>query len=253
MKLKEMGEISFSHLFVDGTKIEANANKYSFVWQKSTTKYETRAIDKTKSLLLELNSKYMLNCESGDELLAELNLRIVAPFVYGRGKRKTELQRDIESLKELLLRLQKYENYQNTFEGRNSFSKTDNDATFMRLKEDHMQNAQLKPAYNLQLAVENEYITGLQLSSERTDQLTLIPLLEDLKQKGIVYEDVTADAGYESEEIYTYFEKSDTNCYIKPQNYERSKTRKFKSNMALRENMKYDSTNDYYTCQNGKS
>lgn len=253
MKLEDKGEISFSHLFVDGTKIEANANKYSFVWRKSTSKYEARATEKTSNLLEVLNLKYFLNCGSGDELLAELRVKSDVPFVYGRGKRKSELQRDIEQLQSLLSRLQKYEHYQNTFEGRNSFSKTDKDATFMRLKEDHMQNAQLKPAYNLQIGVENEYITGLMLSSERSDQLTMIPFLERMKSfTDREYETSTLDAGYESEENYTYFENSNTVCYIKPQNYERSKTKKFKSNMALRENMQYDSISDEYTCQNGK-
>jgi hypothetical protein len=153
----------------------------------------------------------------------------------------------------LVARKEKYEKYQKTFSGRNSFSKTDPDATFMHLKEDHMRNAQLKPAYNLQLAVEGEYITGLDISSERSDQLTLIPLLNKMDENiGVAYQDVTADAGYESEENYTYFENKGQTCYIKPQNYERSKTRKFKSNMALRENMEYDSDKDEYTCQNGR-
>ena len=125
----------------------------------------------------------MVNCESAEELLKELNEKVTFPFVYGRGKRKTELQRDIEQLTELLTRKKKYEEYQATFDGRNSFSKTDPDATFMHLKEDHMRNAQLKPAYNLQLAVEGEYITGLDISSERSDQLTLIPLLQTISVK----------------------------------------------------------------------
>ena len=89
-------------------------------------------------------------------------------------------------------------------------------------------------------------------TSERFDQLTLIPLLEEMKNQGLEYKDVTADAGYESEETYTYFENTDTECYIKPQNYERSKTKKYKSNMALRENMAYDAENDEYTCQAGQ-
>lgn len=252
-KLSELGEIKFEHLFVDGTKIEANANKYSFVWKKSTTKYEARLLDKLEKLHMELCAKYMTASTTADDLLKYLKSNISEPFVYGRGKRKSELQRDIEQLEAMLHRKSKYENYQATFDGRNSFSKTDPDATFMHLKEDHMRNAQLKPAYNLQLAVEGEYITGLDISSERSDQLTLIPLLEKMENKiGCSYGDVTADAGYESEENYTYFEKKGQDCYIKPQNYERSKTRKFKNNMALRENMQYDAEKDEYTCQNGK-
>ncbi len=251
-KLKEYGEINYEHLFVDGTKIEANANKYSFVWKKSTNKYEKRATDKLEKLKSELKNKYGILGEDEFELYALLKERHTAPFVYGRGKRKSQLQRDIEELEGLLTRTVKYNRYQDVFDGRNSFSKTDTDATFMHMKEDHMRNAQLKPGYNIQFAVEGEYITGVDVSSERSDQLTLIPLLERMKENGVVYEDVTCDAGYESEENYTYFENSETECYIKPQNYERSKTKKFKSNMALRENMQYDEEADEYTCQNGK-
>lgn len=252
-KLAVMGEIKYEHLFVDGTKIEANANKYSFVWKKSTTKYETRLHEKLAKLTPELCSKFGILAETPEELLHELEGRVTTPFVYGRGKRKTELQRDIELLRELLGRKAKYAVYQETFKGRNSFSKTDPDATFMHMKDDHMRNAQLKPGYNIQLGVEGEYITGVLVSSERSDQLALIPLLENMEgHLRTAYVDVTADAGYESEENYTFFEDKTTECYIKPQNYERSKTKKYKSNMALRENMVYDAELDEYTCQGGK-
>ena len=250
--LKESGEIKFEHLFVDGTKIEANANKYSFVWKKSTTKYETRNKAKLDAAVTELSARYGTICDEAEALLDELLSRVTEPFVYGRGHRKTELQRDIEGLQALLVKKEKYEKYQDTFRGRNSFSKTDPDATFMHMKEDHMRNAQLKPGYNVQLGVEGEYITGISVSSERSDHLTLIPFMENLRNNGIEYADATADAGYESEENYTYFEGIATKCYIKPQNYERSKTKKFKSNMALRENMAYDAERDEYTCQADK-
>ena len=251
-KLYEEEEIRYEHLFVDGTKIEANANKYSFVWRKSTNKFEARNDRKLEEKVKELSTKYGILEEESKKLCEELLRRMPGPFVYGRGHRKSELQRDIEELQILLSRKKKYTGYQETFKGRNSFSKTDPDATFMHMKEDHMRNAQLKPGYNVQLGVEGEYITGVSVSSERSDQLTLIPFMEGLKKHEIEYQDVTADAGYESEENYSYFEDKKTECYIKPQNYERSKTKKFKSNMALRENMAYDEKNDEYTCQAGK-
>lgn len=250
--LKEAGEIRYEHLFVDGTKIEANANKYSFVWKKSTMKYEARNGEKLEKAWAELASKYGMVCGRAEELLEGLLSAVTEPFVHGRGHRKTELQRDIERQQQLLGKKEKYENYRKTFNGRNSFSKTDPDATFMHMKEDHMRNAQLKPGYNVQFGVEGEYITGVGVFSERSDQLTLIPFMENLRTNGIEYTDVTADAGYESEENYTYFEGTGTECYIKPQNYERSKTKKFKSNMALRENMAYDAERDEYTCQAGR-
>ena len=250
--LREIDEIKYEHLFVDGTKIEANANKYSFVWKKNTNRYEGRNNSKLEKLAGELSRKYGIICTNEEELLEALLGKMTTPFVHGRGHRKTELQREIEQLQEKLERRSKYNDYQATFNGRNSFSKTDPDATFMHMKEDHMRNAQLKPGYNIQFGVEGEYITGVTVSSERSDQLTLIPFMENLRNHGIEYADLTADAGYESEENYTYFENIETECYIKPQNYERSKTKKYKSNMALRENMPYDSNLDEYTCQNGK-
>lgn len=252
-KLSMLGEIKYEHLFVDGTKIEANANKYSFVWKKSTTKYETRLHEKLEKLVPELCAKYGILTDTPEEVLHDLEQKVTVPFVHGRGKRKSELQKDIELLQGMLNRNRKYAVYQGKFQGRNSFSKTDPDATFMHMKEDHMRNSQLKPGYNIQLGVEGEYITGVLVSSERSDQLTLIPLMDNMETHlGKSYADVTADAGYESEENYTYFERKPTECYIKPQNYERSKTKKFKSNMALRENMAYDAERDEYTCQAGK-
>ncbi len=251
-KLHEMGEIAYEHLFVDGTKIEANANKYSFVWKKSTNKYEARLDAKIEKLLPELGIKYGIAAENLEDLIGQLEARVTFPFVHGRGKRKSELQRDIEQLRAMSERKQKYMCYNETFRGRNSFSKTDTDATFMHMKEDHMRNAQLKPGYNIQFGVEGEYVTGVLVSSERSDHLTLIPLLEQMKEHGVEYTDVTADAGYESEENYSWFEEAEKECYIKPQNYERSKTKKYKSNMALRENMAYDTDRDEYTCQAGQ-
>jgi len=256
--LDEIGEINFGHLFVDGTKIEANANKYSFVWKKSTNRYQARLNTKIEQYLSEINEiyGYCFSCETPlSEMYSALQKRAGGmEFVHGRGKRKTEIQRHIELLASYMERETKYEQYNETFDGRNNFSKTDTDATFMHMKDDHMRNAQLKPGYNVQLGVEAEYITGVDISSERSDVLTMIPLLNRMeKYTGRIYDDVTADAGYESEENYTYFEGKDGQvCFIKPQNYERSKTRKYKSNMNLRENMNYDESADDYTCQNGK-
>ncbi len=129
-KLREYEEIKHEHLFVDGTKIEANANKYSFVWKKSTNKYEARLDQKLEKLLPELCVKCAVEAEGIEELLSALEEKADFPFVYGRGRRKSELQKDIEQLRELSARKQKYMLYGETFRGRNSFSKTDPDATF---------------------------------------------------------------------------------------------------------------------------
>ena len=123
----------------------------------------------------------------------------------------------------------------------------------MHMKEDHMKNGQLKPAYNVQIGVEGEYIVGIDISSERSDQLTFIPFLDKLeKNLNKKYKSITADAGYESEENYTYLENNNQKAFIKPQTYEKSKTKKFKNDISKRENMQYNEEEDYYICAAGK-
>ena len=174
-------------------------------------------------------------------------------FVYGKGKRKSKLQKYIEALEEFIEKQSNYDEYNKIFNGRNSFSKTDKDATFMHMKEDHMKNGQLKPGYNIQIGVEGEYIVGVDVSSERSDQLTLIPFLDKLEEGlPIKYENVIADAGYESEENYKYLSQHKQNSYIKPQNYDKSKSKKFKIDISKRENMYYNADEDYYICAYGK-
>jgi len=256
--LKETGEIELVNLFVDGTKIEANANRYSFVWKKSTNKFEARLDVKIEAFKEEILVSYPFHIKEDMTLVDCLNtLRGYAKdtgitFVYGRGKRKTQIQRDIELLTNYTTRKTKYEGYNHTFKGRNSFSKTDTDATFMRMKDDHMMNGQLKPGYNLQLGVEGEYIVGIDVTSERSDVLTLLPLLERMEEGiGARHKNIIADAGYESEENYKGLAQREQIGYIKPQNYEKSKKRKYKNNAYLRENMAYNEIDDTYTCPNG--
>lgn len=136
---------------------------------------------------------------------------------------------------------------------RKSYAKTDIDATFMQMKEDHMKNGQLKPAYNIQIGVESEYIVGLGLFPNPTDTTTLIPFLERIRENtGRKYRNIVADAGYASEENYTYLEQRNQNAYIKPADYETQKKRKFKNNPYRIENLAYDGDGDYFTCPNNK-
>lgn len=111
------------------------------------------------------------------------------------------LQRAVETVEKYLTRQRKYDEKNKYFGDRNSFSKTDPDATFMRMKDDHMKNGQLKPAYNITLAVDAEYIVGTLISSERSGARTFIPIMEKLLPFG--YTKPVADAGFESEENYT--------------------------------------------------
>lgn len=175
-------------------------------------------------------------------------------FVHGIGKRKTRLQKSIEALETYLDKLKEYNHKLHVCGERNSYSKTDPDATFMRMKEDAMHNGQLKPAYNLQHGVDSEYITWLNLSPRPTDTRTLIPFLKDMEEYlPFKYQEIVADAGYESEENYLFLEENGQLSYIKPQNYEISKTRKYRQDMGRMENMVYDGTADCYHCRNGRT
>lgn len=265
IKLGELEEIKYKNIFIDGTKIEANANKYTFVWKKATDKFESKLQENIKVILINLKNDFDVkvnNVESKISVayisnlvkkLIEIKEKNSVEFVYGKGKRKSKLQKYLEALEEFIEKQSKYDEYNGIFNGRNSFSKTDKDATFMHMKEDHMRNGQLKPGYNIQIGVEGEYIVGVDISSERADQLTLIPFLEKLENElPEKFENVIADAGYESEENYMYLTEHEQKSYIKPQNYEKSKSKKFKNDISKRENMNYDTEGDFYICAYGK-
>jgi hypothetical protein len=123
----------------------------------------------------------------------------------------------------------------------------------MRMKEDAMKNGQLKPAYNVQFGVDSEYVVWITVGPQCSDNNTLIPFLNSLCENWRkVYTRIIADSGYESEENYVYLEEHKQLAFIKPSNYEISKTRKYKTDISRKENMTYDSDNDVYICSKGK-
>ena len=240
--LETQGETDHEAVFVDGTKMESRAGRYTFCWKKSTEKYLERVKQKSGcSTLKEL-------CR----LLEEQAKGIY--FVYGSGHRKSPEQRAWESLDELR---QKWEQYEQALgimgSSRNSYAKTDHDATFMRMKDDHMRNGQLKPAYNVQIGVNSEYITGVAAYSNRNDSGTLQPFLRKMERNHQArYTRIVADAGYESKGNYIYLESTGQMSYIKPVNYEQKRTKKFKAQIGRIENMRYDETEDCYVCAQGR-
>ena len=260
--LKDYGELSCENLFVDGTKIEANANKYTFVWKKTILKHQAKLQDKMHKELPALLDKYGFKMYLAEGIKAKIlkkfinklnKIKSTVVFVSGIGKRKTDFQRDYEFLCDWYEREKKYEYYLRRMKDGNSLSKTDESATFMHLKEDHMRNSQLKPAYNVQIAVDAEYIVAAEIFNDRTDVNTFVPFMEKIKkQLGFKYMYPTADAGYESEENYTYFENNGQKPCIKPANYEQTKTRKYKNDIGRAENMQYDENTDTYTCHYGR-
>ena len=256
-KLYEMGEVKFKNLFVDGTKIEAYANKYTFVWKKAVEKRLETLNKKINTVLPVIAERYGINTSiSLEECYEALVLQaqwINLTFAKGIGKRKTQLQKDIELLEDFLSKKGEYLSHLGKFNGRNSFSKTDVDATFMHMKEDYMRNGQLKPGYNIQIGVESEYIVGVGAFSNRSDVNTLIPFLGRIRNHtNRLFERIIADAGYESSENYLYLEENGQECFIKPTNYEISKKKTYKTNPYAVENMAYNEAKDEYTCPDGR-
>ena len=175
-------------------------------------------------------------------------------FVHGRGKRKSRNQRYLELFRRFLERQTIYDWHTASFQGRNNYCKTDPDATFMHMKDDHMRNAQLKPGYNVQIAVDSEYIVAADIFQDWKDVWTLVPFLKTMKEKlGLRHPSVTADSGYESEEAYTYLRSANQKPYIKPQTYEKWKKRSFKRDISKRENMGYNLNKLYAKIQNERT
>lgn len=262
--LATQNEILFENVFIDGTKIEANANRYSFVWKKAVLKNEEKMFEKILALVETINLKELNKFSVQKETIIDdidVILRWLTSekekknidFVHGIGKRKTKIQKWTEQLSEYKERQEKYNLSKKLLSKRNSYSKTDPDATFMHMKDDHMRNGQLKPAYNVQIAVESEYVTGVGIFDDRNDIATLIPMLNNMKEKlGHKYLNVIADSGYESEENYLYLEANEQIPYIKPQTYEKWKKRNFKNDISKRENMRYEAESDFYICHNNR-
>ena len=262
--LHELEQVTTTEIFIDGTKIESAANKYTFVWKKSVTKHQARFLRKTALLVGDIIDRYgfkplwqkQVKKKHVKKLLKQLKLaaeETELEFVFGRGHRKQQLQKDIEDLEAALEKIKEYEAKLHKCGMRNSYSKTDNDATFMHMKDDHMMNGQLKPAYNVQHAVNSGFIVAAGIFSNPTDVLTLKPFVEQIESNlGIRFERIVADAGYESEENLSYLKEKSIEAYIKPANYEQIGTKKFEKEIGRKENMYYDKEEDCYICHNNK-
>ncbi len=154
---------------------------------------------------------------------------------------------------EHLPKLSKYEEDLAILGKRNSYSKTDKEATFMRLKDDHMQNGQLKPAYNTQISTENQFITHVSIHQSPGDTTTLESHLDSFEQS---YQkqskEIVADAGYGSEENYEMLEQKEVTAYVKYSYFHKEQKRKTKNNPFLVQNLFYNVQEDFYVCPMGQ-
>ena len=223
--------VDLSRLYIDGTKIEANANKYTWVWKKSCQTSRAKVFVRISEIIEEINSGVLrmlgLRIEPREEYAIEYLEQVIERFAsatdaatpakHGRGHHKTAEQRQYDKLCEYLERLKKYaERIEICGEHRNSFSKTDHDATFMRVKRDYMGNDQLLPAYNMQIGVCDEYIAVVDAQQFASDMDCFVPLLEKFRNAYGEYPLYpVGDAGYGSYNNYLFCEQNGIGKYMK--------------------------------------
>ena len=268
--LKAQGMIDEAS-FIDGTKILANANKYSFVWKKRTIKYSELNVEKARQLIHEIKqAEVKINVDEEkfdidqldtviallEQRIEELNQRVSETAKVSPNPAKQERRHAKKYLHALDHCRQKHLEYQTQAQiagQRNSYSKTDHDATFMRLKEDPMRNGQTKPAYNLQIMTNSQYVLGYGLMQNPTDTRTLIPFLNQLDQNGVLGREIVADAGYGSESNYKYIEDELPNCtaLIPYSTMLKENSRKWRSDDRKVMNWEYHEDDDYYIDPHG--
>ena len=236
--------VDLQHLYIDGSKFEANANKYTWVWKKATEKFRYKLYEKITAEIEEINAEIAwsgvqitTNPEYVPDYLNEIVEQLVllweldtSTFVYGSGKRKSKEQRHYEHLTTFCQKLQEYmQKIEICGPNRNSYSKTDNSATFMRIKTDYMGNDQLLPAYNVQIGVADEYIAVVDVNHYRSDMDCFVPLMEHFKQTyGFYPKYPVADAGYGSYNNYIFCEQNGIEKYMKfPMFKKETKDRKY--------------------------
>lgn len=257
--LQELNFVSLDMQYIDGTKIESAANRYTFVWRKSTEKHKAKLEEKIKTILQEIDAQIKTDDkEVKQELPQNIDTELLKEKLAVLNKTLKQspkaIAKQIETLQnEHLPRLEKYEKQLEILDGRNSYSKTDTDATFMRLKDDHMQNGQLKPAYNAQISTEEQFITHYSIHQTAGDTTTLESHLNGFENAyNKQSKDVIADAGYGSEENYEMMEAKEIDAYVKYNYFHKEQKRAIKTNPFLPNNLFYNQEHDFYVCPMGQ-
>ena len=271
--------VKLEHYFVDGTKIEANANQYSYVWKKSTDRYKAHLQKQVKGLFEEIEALNQTeDAEYGDRDLEEMGeeseidsnelkelSKRLDEIIKGQesGQKKTaaakekqkQAKKALKKLeKDLIPRLQKYEQQEQQLAERNSYSKTDPDATFMRMKDDHLHNRNLKPGYNIQIGTENQFIVGFSTHQNASDSICLRDHLEQVKANlGGIPGKLIADAGYGSEENYFRLEQEQIEAFVKYPGFQPKARRKAANKAKYRiDQFEYDREKDEFICPQGQ-
>lgn len=259
--LVESGHVSLQEIYTDGTKIESVANRYSFVWGKGIKTNKERIKQQLKELW-SYTQKIAAD-EKGDDTppdFDKIDSKEVKQTIdnIDAALKDTEVSKEVKqklsyAKKHWSTKLKQYKKQERILGKRNSYSKTDTGATFMRMKEDYMKNGQLKPGYNAQISTNNQFVVNYSLHPNPTDTKTLIPHLEQYKKLYNTLPRVqVTDAGYGSEENYQYLDKQGVEAYIKPADFDRKQKRSYQPNPFASDQLEYNAAKDEYLCPAGQ-
>ena len=257
--LSDEGFVSLNVQYIDGTKIESVANKYTFVWKGSVEKNKAKLIEKVRGVLSAAEQELAIEEISempeelpqeeferrGDNILSKMDSMGIS-----KGKQRRFVEKTVA---DSVGKLNEYDRHLDTLGTRNSYSKTDPDATFMRMKEDAMNNGQTKPGYNVQISTENQFITNYGIYWRPTDTGTMIDYLESFKARfGRQSKEIVADSGYGGEQNYEYMFGEEITPYVKYNMFHAEMKRARRNNPFLVENMFYNAEKDFYVCPMGQ-
>ncbi|AWG23801.1 IS1182 family transposase [Flavobacterium kingsejongi] len=268
LMLASEGLVNLKQIYTDGTKIEAQAGRYTFVWGKSIKTNKAKMLTQLEELwnyAQSIDNEDDPNPEPTEfkEISKEVIEKTVAKIdakLSGNEKTSSKAKAKLRYIKNnFTSNLEKYEKQEAILGERNSYSKTDTQATFMRMKEDHMLNGQLKPAYNTQISTQNQIIVHYTIHQNPTDTKTLQPHLENLEQtfgKKVFkkIKEITTDAGYGSEENYDYLKQKKLKAFVKYNTFEKEQDQNYqkKHKAFSKENLYYNPEEDYYVCPMGQ-
>lgn len=260
--LAEAGHLSLSRVFVDGTKIHANANRYTFVWAKSLKSNKAKLAKQLEELWeysqqlagQEMHQESSPDFAAIDSEQVRQTVMKIDQALQGKPIEATMKTKLSKAKKEWPERMAKYEHQEQLLAGRSSYSKTDPDATFMRMKEDVGEHAQAKPGYNLQMSTNDQMIVNYTIHQCPADTTTLRNHLnEHIRMHAQAPEEVIADAGYGSEENYVILDSLGIEAYVKHNHFDAEHRGKIKPKRTFAtEHLHYNATQDYFVCPMGQ-
>jgi len=267
---QELGYVRLENYFIDGTKIEANASRNSYVWKKNVKRYKANTEEQIKMLLDHIEQvNQQENLNYGDKDLEELgeDTQISSEKIKGIVKRLNEqiskkkqaeglskgdkeVAKTVKKLeKDRLPKLERYEQQEKNLSGRNSYSKTDIEATFHRLK-----NGLLRPSYNILLGCENQIILNCTVHQNPGESSLFIDHMNKLENRiGYLPSNAIGDATFGTEENYSFLDRHNIGNYLKYSSFHFDQTNKHQQDKFSKDKFLYSPQTDTFQCPGSRT